>query len=224
MDDDLLDTGPDIDELDDEMRTLLTQLEHSPQEYLNKLEPVGIPGNPSPDLGVSPNTTPASDSGPIPAEELVSKDFIKPEVVPVLDAAIVAPEQPIVDLRKQFAQFDEVTNEILQGTRGDRQETQDAINIMRSEIDKAISNNHQPARMYVDNLTKALEVKATINMTAVKAMEAKAKLLAATRAGINIQNTLHNNQANVTTASDATLVDLLNNNPLQAGINGDDEY
>jgi predicted metal-dependent phosphotriesterase family hydrolase len=41
--------------------------------------------------------------------------------------------------------------------------------------------------MYVDGLVKAVEVKANINGNAVKVMEGVAKMIAATKAGINVQ-------------------------------------
>jgi hypothetical protein len=118
-------------------------------------------------------------------------------------------EQPVVDVREQFEQMKVVTEEILQGTRADRQEAQDVIILLRSEIDKSIAAGHNPSRMYVDNLVKALEVKTTINMTAVKIMEAKAKLLAATKAGIIVKNNNNINSANIQNGVDQSLMDIL---------------
>jgi hypothetical protein len=40
--------------------------------------------------------------------------------------------------------------------------------------------------MYIDGMVKAVEVKANINMTAVKMIEANAKMLAATKATSNV--------------------------------------
>ena len=41
---------------------------------------------------------------------------------------------------------------------------------------------------HFDGLVKAVEVKANINTNAVKVMEGVAKMIAATKAGINVQN------------------------------------
>jgi hypothetical protein len=41
--------------------------------------------------------------------------------------------------------------------------------------------------MFVDGLVKALEVKSNVNMTAVKALEATAKMIATTKAGSSVQ-------------------------------------
>ena len=81
-----------------------------------------------------------------------------------------------------------VTDEVLKACRSDRQETQDVIDLLRGQIDNATNANTQPQRMWVDGLVKAVEVKANINSTAVKIMEANARMIAATKAGINILN------------------------------------
>ena len=58
------------------------------------------------------------------------------------------------------------------------------------ENDDAIQKGREPARMFVDGLVKAIEVKANVNMTAVKMMEANSKMLAAIKAsgGIQVNN------------------------------------
>lgn len=101
-------------------------------------------------------------------------------------------EQPVVtnqppDSSKYLAKLDSVTDEILEACRSDRQEAQDVIQMLRVEIQKALGLNRDPSRMFVDGLVKAVEVKANINMTAVKVMEANAKMLASLKAGTNVQ-------------------------------------
>lgn len=213
--------GPSLEDLDDEIKNLIGKLDE-PSELVDKMAE-GVAKDSSPPLQLSPNTdvTPPS---------LPSVDSLKPSDVRRLDlkpattkqseaVEVVPPPEPLVDIKKQFEQMDSVAEEVLQGTRADRQEAQDAINLMRTEIDKAITGGHNPSRMYVDNLVKALEVKTTINMTAVKVLEAKAKLLAATKAGISIQNNTQVNNANVQQGGSDDLVDLLSN-----PIGPEDEY
>jgi hypothetical protein len=84
--------------------------------------------------------------------------------------------------------MDGVTQEVLQACQSDRQEAQDVINMLRQQIDNAHNGSNAPQRMYVDGLVKMVEVKAGINATAVKMMEGVGKMLAATKAGVNIQN------------------------------------
>lgn len=226
-DDDLFDTaGPpqDIDELDDEMKGLLGELD-APDEYVTDrmaAEVAGVVGDTSPpiEMVVNPNAGEAPKTPEMPKTSEVRRlDTL--QTVPTEEQVMAVSDLPIVDVRKQFEQFDAVAEEVIQGVRFDRQETQDGINLCRAEIQKAIAAGQNPPRMWVDNLAKMLEIKATVNLTGIKALEAKAKLLAATKAGIQVQN---NNllQSNVSTQADNALVELLDGNPLDAS--GDDEY
>ncbi len=112
-----------------------------------------------------------------------------------VDIAPVLPQSPLVDVRKYFDRLDGVTDEILNACRSDRQETQDVISMLRHEIEQSLNQNKDPARMFVDGLVKAIEVKANINMTAVKMMEANSKMLAAIKASTNVQ--VNNQQVNL---------------------------
>jgi hypothetical protein len=87
--------------------------------------------------------------------------------------------------------MDDVTNEVLQACRSDRQEVQNVINTCQKEIEDAKAAKHPPARMWVDGLVKAVEVKGGINSTAVKMVEANIKLLAATKAGVQINQQIN---------------------------------
>jgi hypothetical protein len=60
--------------------------------------------------------------------------------------------------------------------------------------------------MYVDGLVAAVEVKANINMTAVKILEANAKMLAATKAAVS--NVMVNQNVSVGN-NDSDLVKIL---------------
>jgi hypothetical protein len=97
-------------------------------------------------------------------------------------------EEEKVEIGKYLDKMNEVADEVLQACRSDRQEAQDVINMLRSQCDTAHNKNTQPSRMYIDGLVKAVEVKANINTNAVKVMEGVAKMIAATKAGVNIQN------------------------------------
>lgn len=182
-----------------------------------------VGGDTSPPLELKPNYDVDVETLP-PASKLTVDDVRK--VQPILPSssvstAVVVQPEPIVDIRKQFEQMDIVTDEILQGTRTDRQEAQDVIVLMRREIDKAISANQNPPRMYMDNIVKALEVKTTVNMTAVKVLEARAKMIAATKAGIVLQNNnqINNNNDNSNGGVDDSLLEVLSH-----PIGPDDEY
>lgn len=239
-DEDLLDTDPDamgqieadgnVEEIDDEMARMLGELDNTSEDYVTEQLSPTVEGNPSPPLAVTPGPQPQSDYRETPAAEtLTPQDVRRLDIkVPTITEGEAAPvqlppdEPPIVDIRKTFEQADQAIDEIQQGARGDRQETQDAINLCRSEIDKAIAGGGNPPRMWVDNLAKILEVKATINMTAIKALELKAKLLAATKAGVVVNNTNQNVAAAASGGQDKSLVELLSNNPLDS--TGDDEF
>lgn len=228
-DDDLFDTqGPpeDVADLDDETRQLIGQLDEEEDYVTDRMvaEAPAVEGDMSPPLAATPNPEAGKPAEPpvTPTVKEVRRLTSAPELVTDEPVAVAPPPEPVVDLKKQFEQFDEIALEVIHGVRHDRQETQDAINLCRGEIAKAVSNGNNPSRMWVDNLTKGLEIKATINLTAIKALEAKAKLLAATKAGVQIQNNNLNQNANVTTTADDSLVNLLNDNPLDA--DGKDEF
>lgn len=233
-DEDLLDTfqpddGPpqDVADLDDEMKGLLGQLDETSEDYVTErmvADVPGVEGDTSPPMAVVENPQagePAPVAPPPKTQEVRSLTDLQ-TVEAEAPVVLAPPPEPVVDIRKQFEQFDAIAEEVVQGTRHDRQETQDAINLCRGEIQKAVNNGQNPSRMWVDNLTKALEIKATVNLTAIKALEAKAKLLAATKAGVQVGIQNVNQQANVTTQADSSLVDLLNSNPLDGG--GEDEF
>jgi len=213
---------------DDEMQGLFDQLDQDPDDYLTsqmEQESPTVVGDSSPPLEMEQNDRPP-EAAPIPAippstQEVRRIDGVVEESVPE-PAAVEADPEPVVNIKEQFEQFDAIAVEVIQGTRHDRQETQDAINLCRQEINKAVNNGGNPSRMWLDNLTKALEIKATINLTAIKALEAKTKLLAATKAGVQVQNNTLIQNANVSTQADKSLVELLNSNPLDT--DGDDEF
>lgn len=102
--------------------------------------------------------------------------------------AVPSPEASSTNINIYLEKIDGVADEVLQACRSDRQEAQDVINMLRNQCDQAHQKNQLPARMYIDGLVKAVEVKANINTNAVKAMEAVAKMIAATKAGIMVNN------------------------------------
>jgi hypothetical protein len=194
---------------DDEMKTLLAKLDADD----NVVESMTTaPPDTSPPFELVPNTE--STIVKLPSADSLRPDDARrvdtPATHVVHEVEVLPPEEPpIVDLRQQFEQMDAVTDEVLQAARADRQEAQDVITLCRLEIDKSINSNHNPARMFVDNLVKALEVKTTVNMTVVKIMEAKSKLLAATKAAATINNNTQVNNVNPTVGVDSSLIDIL---------------
>lgn len=136
-----------------------------------------------------------TDDGSEEFEELPDEEILRPVDIRELDVVTTpmesvpsAPAAPTVDVVKYHDRLDQVTTEVLAACRADRQEAQDVIDLLRLQIDDAVNKSQAPQRMWVDGLVKAVEVKAGINATAVKIIEANAKMLAATRAGVNILN------------------------------------
>jgi hypothetical protein len=101
-------------------------------------------------------------------------------------------DEPPIDVRKYHKKLDDITEDVITACKKDRAEIQEVVNLMFDEIRDARDRGHVPARGYTDNLTKLLEVKANVNMMAVKIMEVNAKMLAATKAGAM---TINNNVA-----------------------------
>lgn len=192
-------------EEEQDLQQLLGQLEG--------IEPENIPDQVAqiaePELGQvsEPEIGPEQDSNAILPEPIEAQLIVKDE-----------PEVPRpININKYLDRLDGVTDEVLNACRSDRQEAQEVILLLRSQINEAITNNKQPSRMWVDGLVKAVEVKSTVNMTAVKIIEANAKILAATKAsGTNVQ--VNNNSVTVA-GTDMDLEKILDE-PLTS----DDEY
>lgn len=233
-DEDLMDTIPpddgppqDVADLDDEMKGLLGQLDETSEDYVTErmvADAPGVEGDTSPPLAIVENPKAGEPAAPVEAPRTaeVRKVTDLQTIEAETPTMVAPPPEPVVDIKREFEQFNDVAQEVLQGVRFDRQEVQDGINLCRAEIQKAVATGHNPSRMWVDNLAKLLEIKATVNLTGIKALEAKTKLLAATKAGVQVGINNVNQQANVTTQADASLVDLLNSNQLDS--DGEDEY
>lgn len=202
------------EELDDDLKDLLDQLDEQ-DEFLpteddiaeaQEPEPKPEP-KPKPVKEEPPKPEPPDENGPIavatgdevalrPIDELAEiKDQRRFDGSEHLVPASMAEEMG-TEVIKYLDKMEEVADEVLQACRSDRQEAQDVINMLRAQCDAAHNKSNSPARMYVDGLVKAVEVKANINGNAVKVMEGVAKMIAATKAGTNI----HNNTVQVTGA------------------------
>lgn len=147
----------------------------------------------------------------VESESTVESSDLEPHVLKPKDKQILLQPQDTqnelvpeydVDIVQYFERYDTMAEEIFAACRNDRQEAQEVIVLCREQIGEAIDNDRAPARMYVDSLVKAVEVKANVNDTAVKMIDAGAKLLAAAKNQINIQ------QNNVSIGDD--LDDILN--------------
>lgn len=160
--------------------------------------------------------------GIIEQSELMGKVEGIEEVADIEDinSAIISTDTPpitsTIDPNKYFARLDGVTEEILSSCRSDRQEAQDVIQMLRQQIEESLNQNKTPSRMFIDGLVKAVEVKANINMTAVKIMEANAKMLASVKASTNVSV---NNQ-NVSVGSTNYDLERILDEPMTS----DDEY
>ena len=112
----------------------------------------------------------------------------------IVETTIQQPEaEPPVDVLKYHKRLDEVTENVIDACAKDRAEIQEVVDLMFDEIRNDREAGRNPSRGYTDNLTKLLEVKANVNMLAVKIMEANAKMLSATKAGA--ATTINNNLA-----------------------------
>lgn len=134
------------------------------------------------------------------------KNIGAPSTAAVATLTDMASPNSQVDVHKYLSKLDDVTDEILAACRSDRQEAQDVIHLLRDQIELSLGKSQMPSRMYVDGLVAAVEVKANINMTAVKIIEANAKMLAATKATAN--NVLVNQNVSVGN-NDSDLVKIL---------------
>ena len=200
--------------LDEDLQDLLNQLDDrdeflpTPAEIAGKAEPAVISEEQEEESDISSEETdisseetkdPEKGNGkPIalstgdevvirPVGELLPTDARRLDIPP---PQLITSENndDIVDFKKYLDELDDVTKEVLQACRADRQEAQDVINMLRKEVNSAINKGQTPSRMFIDGLVKSVEVKAGINATAVKMMDSVAKVLASTKSGINIQN------------------------------------
>ena len=192
------------EELDDEMKDLLDQLDEqdeflpTEEEISEEIKPAEEPTKPKPTKENKPKEKEKLDpviNKVMTGDEVALRPIDEVEAVndqrrfdeSVISNALAAVSEPL-EIGRYLEKMDEVSEEVLQACRSDRAEAQDVINMLRAQCDAAHTKNIFPARMYVDGLVKAVEVKANINTNAVKVMEGVAKMIAATKAGTNIQN------------------------------------
>jgi hypothetical protein len=176
--------GDDQLEMDEELTDLLGQLD---------FEDSDLPADSANDY--------IAEVAEKPTEKIANKDITLPEPVPVPD---VIPAEQDVNIKVYFERYEVMAEEIFAACRSDRQEAQSVLAMCKERVQDAIDSGAPNAvpRMYVDALVKAVEVKANINDTAVKMIDAGAKLISAAKSQINVQ------QNNVAVSSD--LNDILN--------------
>lgn len=136
-------------------------------------------------------------SEPAPAKAPDIRQLITPTKIAQTSTQIV--EEPTMDLeflRRLTQQYDVVGQEILTSWRADRAEAQDAIDLCNQEIQKAIANNRDPGRVYVETLVSAIEVKSNANATASSLIGMGIKLAGALKTKVSVTN---NNVTNVGT-------------------------
>ena len=113
-------------------------------------------------------------------------------------------DQATFDAMKVVERHIDIADEILISYRQDRTQTQDAINLIRGMIDNVLNAGAPVPVGFIEHYVGAIKAKADTSATAAKVLDAQAKLLAATKASVNINNT-NNTQLNV---SD-NLIDML---------------
>jgi len=175
----------DDDILDDDLQELLDQLDGRDEAVEQILQEADV--DEEEDLS-PPTEVVVSDLPDISELQNTPLDERDMEIITPVAATETAPIAATVNVAKYHERLDQVTEDVLAACRADRQEAQDVIDLVRRQIDDAVNKNQAPQRMWVDGLVKAVEVKAGINATAVKIIEANAKMLAATKAGVNILN------------------------------------
>lgn len=185
-------------------------MEDDLQSLLSKLESDGVEEEPKQEIADDAHEEPSSK-----IEQEIS-DIESNSLTTLTKIMEVDTPTSGIDINKYLNRLDNVTEEILTACRADRQEAQDVIQMLRHEIEQSLNSSRAPARMFVDGLVKAVEVKANINSTAVKMIEANAKMLASMKANANVQV---NNQ-NVTVAGNDSDLERILNEPLSA----EDEY
>jgi len=187
--------GDEVD-VDEALRDIMDHLNQEEESEKNKLETVGFTGSAS--------------EAPL-AADLVIKETR--QIKASLDDDIpedetLAPQDPLVDIRRQFERMEAISSEVVDSSRSDRNETQGVIGVLRGEIDKAIAAGQTPARVNVEFLVKALEVKTSINTNLIKIIDATAKMLASTKASTILQTNVevtNNNSAELQKALDEPL-------------------
>jgi hypothetical protein len=180
---------------DDELQGLLSQLDEKDDFVVDTMKSESEVGHSCPkgekgEIGEPGNN--GEDSQEAVESKLVVNDVRKFENKSP-DEVQLSDEEPIVGIQitKYLDKLDDVTDEVLAACRSDRQEAQEVIGIYKKAIEDAVSISKPPARMWVDGLVKAVEVKAGINANAVKMIEANAKMLAATKAGSTLNQQIN---------------------------------
>jgi hypothetical protein len=181
LDDDIIDQldDQDVEQIDDE----ISRITEDEAEVIESESTTDDEESEEPDE--------VSDSTPdkVPdSTECALQPLDTRQIEEITEVSTEIQETPAIDVVKYHDRLDTVTTEVLTACRSDRQEAQDVIDLLRLQIDDAVNKSQSPQRMWVDGLVKAVEVKAGINATAVKIIEANAKMLAATKAGVNILN------------------------------------
>lgn len=203
-------------DIDDDLRDLLDTLDEH-DEFLPSPDDdtvIDLEEPDEPDLDDLEPSEPDDDDDDIDPVLLETSDkrVLRPVDMsrPIDERAPSIKEDVPSFMQEYIDRMDSVTEEVLQACRADRQEAQDLINMMRGQADASIAKGTTPARMYIDGLVKAVEVKANINQNAIKMMEANSKMIASMKPGSG--TTINNLQVN-----NSELDEILNNPVPQDG-------
>lgn len=107
---------------------------------------------------------------------------------------VIDPELPedLIDVAAHVRRHESISDEILSSWRSDRTETQGVINMIHGLIEKCVSSGERPPGAYVEGLVGAMKAKADTNATAVRLLDATAKLLTTVKPTVNVKNTTNN--------------------------------
>jgi len=179
-----MDESEDLSSLDDILKAL--DADNQPAEQAS--EPVVV--DPSPSLVPSDVRQFAAEKFEAPLEPVV----------------IAADDSEKIDVKKYIDKAESVFDEILDSMRADRQEAQDLLLVLKTQITDKVNNNH-PFERLAEAYATTLEAKTGITANAVKMVDSMAKILAATKAAGGNTN-IHNNNLTVGGAGGGTSQEL----------------
>ncbi len=109
-------------------------------------------------------------------------------IVPVVQSEV----ELAIDVREHVKRHEAISNEILGSWRSDRAEAQNAITLLRNLIDETVLKGSHPSGTVLEVYVNAIKTKNDSSQVAVRLLDATSKLLTATKAAVNLNNTTNN--------------------------------
>lgn len=97
--------------------------------------------------------------------------------------------KPTIDVHKHVRKFENVSGEILDSWRADREEAQSAVNLLRNMIEDAIAKGGHPTGTWLEAYVGAIKAKADANSTASKLLDTTVKLINLAKPNVKVNNT-----------------------------------